>query len=89
LPAYPAINSALGSGPNTYYFRTRFNWNFLPDNVAFVVTNCLSDGAVYYLNGAEFNRIRMPSGAVGSALAPPAQIRRWGSPAYLEFRLGR
>ena len=63
--AYPAINTPLGSGPTTYYFRAHFNWNFLPDNVAFVVTNYLSDGAVYYLNGVEVNRIRMPSGSVG------------------------
>lgn len=63
--AYPAINTALGSGPSTYYFRTHFNWSFLPDNVAFVVTNYLSDGAVYYLNGFELNRIRMPSGSIG------------------------
>ena len=40
--AYPAINTALGSGPTTYYFRTHFNWNFLNDNLAFVITNYLS-----------------------------------------------
>lgn len=63
--AYPTINTPLASGPTTYYFRTHFNWNFLPDNVAFVVTNYLSDGAVYYLNGVELNRVRLPSGQVG------------------------
>lgn len=62
---YPAINTALtSSGQNTYYFRTHFSWNNLPDNVAFVVTNYLSDGAVYYVNGVEVNRVRMPVGAV-------------------------
>ena len=63
--AYPPIQTPLTSGPNTYYFRGRFNWNNLPDNVAFVVTNYLSDGAVYYMNGVEMNRVRMPAGTVG------------------------
>jgi hypothetical protein len=65
--AYPAINTALSSGPTTYYFRTHFNWNFLNNNVAFVITNYLSDGAVVYLNGAEVRSIRMPAGTVGYA----------------------
>src|SRR6185369_14725199 len=63
--AYPAINTALGSGPTTYYFRTHFNWNFLSDNLAFVITNYLSDGAVIYLNGAEVRSVRMPAGTIG------------------------
>jgi len=63
--SYPPINTALPSGPNTYYFRTHFNWNFLAANVAFVVTNYLSDGSVIYLNGQEVRRVRMPSGAIG------------------------
>jgi hypothetical protein len=62
--AYPAIQTPLSSGPNTYYFRTHFNWNFDAANIAFVVTNYLSDGAVYYLNGAEVKRVRMPTNAV-------------------------
>src|SRR6266478_4046172 len=33
--AYPTINTPLASGANTYYFRAHFNWNNLPDNVAF------------------------------------------------------
>ena len=36
-------------------------------NVAFVVTNDLSDGAIYYLNGAEVKRVRMPAGPVAYA----------------------
>jgi hypothetical protein len=65
--AYPPINKALAPSPNTYYFRTHFDWNFLPDNLAFVVTNRLSDGAVLYLNGQEVRRVRMPAGAIGFA----------------------
>jgi hypothetical protein len=62
--AYPAIQTALPSGPNAYYFRTHFNWSNETANIAFVVTNYLSDGAVYYLNGTEARRVRMPAGNV-------------------------
>jgi len=65
--AYPAIQTALSSGPNTYYFRTHFDWTNDTANIAFVVTNYLSDGAVYYLNGAEVRRVRMPGGSVAYA----------------------
>src|SRR5262249_30808929 len=39
-------------------------WNYNAANVAFVLTNYLSDGAVVYLNGYEVRRVRMPAGAV-------------------------
>jgi len=82
--AYPTINTTLGSGPTTYYFRTHFNWNFLIDNLAFVVTNYLSDGAVLYLNGAEVRRIRMPSDPIGyntnatGSAAPVGRVEVFG-----------
>jgi hypothetical protein len=62
--AYPGINTVLTAGRNTYYFRTHFNWNFETANVVLVVTNYLSDGAVFYLNGTEMRRVRMPEGAL-------------------------
>jgi hypothetical protein len=70
--SYPTINTALASGPNTYYFRTHFQYTNDTANVAFVITNYLSDGAVYYLNGNELRRVRMPSGAVAYATAASA-----------------
>ncbi|HEY4417461.1 MAG TPA: immunoglobulin domain-containing protein [Verrucomicrobiae bacterium] len=70
--SYPAINTALAGGPNTYYFRTHFNYTNDTANVAFVITNYLSDGAVYYLNGNEIRRVRMPDGAVTYATAASA-----------------
>jgi len=82
--AYPAIQTALGSGPTTYYFRTHFNWNFLLDNLAFVVTNYLTDGAVFYLNGAEVRSVRMPAGTVGyntnasGSATPVGQVEVFG-----------
>jgi len=86
--AYPAINTPLGSGPNTYYFRTHFNWNFLPDNVAFVVTNYLSDGAVYYLNGVELNRVRIPGGTVGYATSASGTNSPVGQNSLFEMASG-
>ena len=65
--AYPAIQTPLASGANTYYFTTDFQWTNDTAGVAFVVTNYLSEGAVYYLNGAEIRRIRMPAGPVDYA----------------------
>jgi hypothetical protein len=63
--SWPAIATALPSGPNTYYFRTHFTWSgFSANNLTFVVTNYLSDGAVFYLNGAELHRTRMPAGTI-------------------------
>ncbi len=70
--SYPTIDTALASGPNTYYFRTHFQWTNEFANIAFVVTNYLSDGAVYYLNGNEVRRVRMPAGPV--AYATPASV---------------
>lgn len=67
--SYPAIQTPLASGPNTYYFRTHFPWTNDTANVAFVVTNYLTDGAIYYLNGAQVASVRMPSGAVTYATA--------------------
>jgi hypothetical protein len=78
--SYPPINTALASGPNTYYFRTHFQWTNDTANVAFVVTNYLSDGAVYYLNGNEVRRVRMPSGIVTYATAASATNSPVGHP---------
>jgi len=68
--AYPAINTALTAGRNTYYFRTHFDWNYETANLVLVATNHLSDGAVFYLNGTELRRVRIPEGAI--AFSTPA-----------------
>ena len=78
--SYPPIKTALASAPNTYYFRTHFQWTNDTANVAFVVTNYLSDGAVYYLNGSEVRRIRMPAGSVSYATAASATNSPVGHP---------
>jgi hypothetical protein len=58
----------VSNGPtsiNTYYFRTHFTLtNDLSATVTLTSTNLLDDGAVYYLNGTDVGRIRIPAGAV-------------------------
>ena len=78
--SYPPINTPLSSGPNTYYFRTHFQWTNEAANVAFVVTNYLSDGGVYYVNGNEVRRIRMPDGLVSYGTAASATNSPVGHP---------
>ena len=60
---YPAAIQTPLSG-STYYLRTRFQWTNDPASVVLVTSNYLSDGAVFYLNGAEVKRLRLPSGEV-------------------------
>ena len=71
ITAYPepfrtSLNVSNGPTPiNTYYFRTHFTLsNDSSASVTLMSTNLLDDGAVYYLNGTEVGRIRMPPGAV-------------------------
>ena len=78
--SYPTINTVLASGPTTYYSRTHFDWANATDNLAFVVTNYLSDGAVLYLNGAEVKRIRMPDGPVDYLTAATGSASPVGQP---------
>jgi hypothetical protein len=78
--SYPAILTPLAAGANTYYFRTHVSWANDTDKVAFVVTNYLSDGAVYYLNGTEVRRVRMPSGTVAYSTAADATNSPVGHP---------
>jgi hypothetical protein len=74
---YPApVNTSLASAHPTYYFRTRFTWDTDQNGAGLVVSNYLSAGAVFYLNGAELKRVRMPEGTVGfstPATGGPAQ----------------
>ena len=78
--SYPTIKTVLSSGPTTYYFRTHFQWTNDPANVAFIATNYLSDGAVYYLNGSEVQRVRMPAGAIAYSTAATATNSPVGHP---------
>ncbi len=51
-------NTPLNLGRITYYFRSGFNFTG-PTNHFLVFSNKLDDGAVFYLNGQEIQRVRM------------------------------
>ncbi|MDB6030118.1 MAG: hlyA 4, partial [Verrucomicrobiales bacterium] len=59
-PSIGPKNTPLTSGKNTYYFRTHFNFPYSTTGAAITFSNLIDDGAVFYLNGAEIQRIRMP-----------------------------
>lgn len=62
---YPvALRSTMAGGRTAYYLRGSFQWDFDATGVALVVSNYLSDGAVFRLNGAEVRRVRLPEGAI-------------------------
>jgi hypothetical protein len=74
---YPApINTSFSTGRSTYYLRTHFAWDYDVNGAGFLISNYLSAGAVFHLNGSEVKRIRMPDGTVGygtRATGGPAQ----------------
>ncbi|MDH7501345.1 MAG: immunoglobulin domain-containing protein [Verrucomicrobiota bacterium] len=62
---YPhPINTPLATGNTAYYFRAHFTWDKDTIGVGLLASTYLSDGAVFYLNGAEIKRLRMPDGDV-------------------------
>lgn len=53
----PGSSTAI---PRTYYFRTHFNHTGSVAGAQLTLSNYVDDGAVFYLNGAEIFRLRMP-----------------------------
>ena len=86
---------AQTSGLVCYYYRTSFNWTGALTGNSFVIDQALDDGAIYYLNGLEIGRDRMPNPeghtstadptAVGDAVLELAKIS--GGPASLDGKL--
>lgn len=60
-PRGPGVPSASPQLPITYYFRTTFVFPVSPVGVSLVFSNHIDDGAVFYLNGTEVYRLRMPA----------------------------
>lgn len=56
-------NTPLTLGPTTYYFRTTFLHTSGPP-AFLVLRHIVDDGAVFYLNGVELTRYRMPLGTI-------------------------
>ncbi len=88
-----AITNAAGNRVNTYYFRTRFHHPFAPNTIGrptlnwLILTNFVDDGAVFYLNGVELSRLRMPSGPVDSST--PATVAPEGRATVLMANIDR
>ncbi|HUR45069.1 MAG TPA: PQQ-dependent sugar dehydrogenase [Candidatus Saccharimonadales bacterium] len=53
-------NTILALGPLTYYFRTHFSFQGPLLGTSLTFSNMVDDGAVYYLNGVEINRLYLP-----------------------------
>ena len=45
----------------TYYFRTHFSFDTNLAGLSLIFTNYIDDGAIFYLNGTEIQRVRMPA----------------------------
>ena len=66
-PAIPCLDTELPLNPATgwpfitYYFRTHFTYSNSLSGVSLLFSNYVDDGAVFYLNGAEICRLRMPA----------------------------
>src|SRR4051812_19836953 len=54
-------NTILDLGRLTYYFRTHFDFPGLAFGTSLTFSNMVDDGAVYYLNGVELNRLYLPA----------------------------
>ena len=54
-------NTALTLGRLTYYFRTTFVFTGNPAGLLLTFSNLVDDGAVFYLNGRELNRLYLPA----------------------------
>jgi hypothetical protein len=76
----------------TYYFRTRFAHPGDPAGLALLFTNFIDDGAVFYLNGVEIQRVRMPEGAAPGYVTSASACPPNGCDATFEapdiFRIG-
>jgi hypothetical protein len=64
---YPILTPlTVSNGRITFYFRTRFNFPSNTVGVTLRATNYVDDGAVFYLNGQEAQRLRMPLGEINA-----------------------
>ena len=64
-------NTPLSLGPTTFYFRTTFTHSG-EAGVPLALSSIIDDGAVFYLNGVELMRLRLPDGAIdANTLASP------------------
>jgi hypothetical protein len=71
----PLRGTVLTIGVMTYYFRTTFTLTNDPAGIILRAYARIDDGAVFYVNGQEVQRVRMPPGAInnqtGATGTPP------------------
>jgi hypothetical protein len=66
-PNIPMLNTQMGVNPSTgfpfstYYFRTHFSYTNTSSASSLLFSDYIDDGAVFYLNGTEIYRLRMPA----------------------------
>src|SRR5439155_13195014 len=53
------LNNSSGSFITNFYFRSHFTLTNDPFSVVLTTSNLIDDGAVFYINGTEYTRIRM------------------------------
>ena len=58
------LNAPGGSYITNFYFRTHFILTNNPLSVTLTTSNQIDDGAVFYINGQEFKRVRIAAGPV-------------------------
>lgn len=64
-PKNSPLPERLGGGPlQTYYFRTSFVVTNAAEVVSLIFSNLIDDGAVFYLNGQEVQRLGVGAGVV-------------------------
>jgi hypothetical protein len=75
-PSVEPRNTEMPPDPNnggypyvTYYFRTHFKLATLVQGSSLAFSGYIDDGAVFYLNGAEIYRLRMPASTDAGTLA--------------------
>src|SRR5581483_9716525 len=70
-PFRTLIDPPAQGGPITVYYRAAFVWDGATNDVNLVSTNFIEDGAVFYLNGTEVGRLRVPPNQNSSTPASP------------------
>jgi hypothetical protein len=60
----PLPGNNVGNPMPCYYFRRTFYVTNVAEVIALIFANLIDDGAVFYLNGSEIQRVRIPAGNV-------------------------
>jgi hypothetical protein len=67
-------NTSLTLGRRTYYFRTHFTYSGGVPEVALEFSSLIDDGAVFYLNGVEIQRVGVNPGPINYATLPSRSV---------------